>query len=645
MPFLRADEAPTQKEREKMKESEFADPANLKFPIDTPEHTKAAASYAAKMHNSGELSDAKFNEIMARVNKARKKFGIGEENKGDEMGDQPQAPGGEPSGDIVERWTKASKDVNRPDNPPSFVGDEDVWERAKEAVKPDWDKYDEPYAVVMSVYKNMGGSLKGDSRDSVRSDTGWELVQRYDLNSGKVTDHKRTPSGVGIVAKGNLTRTGVLTYRSPDGSVRRELRPPEEVFKPESLASLAHATLTDDHPARVDATNWRNVAIGQVAGTPVQDGKFVSGELHINHAPAIKKADNGDLTELSCGYTCRLDPTPGTFDGIPYDAVQRDIRYNHVAAGPVGWGRAGGEVRMHLDAKDASSGSLKTAFSIEDSVSEPIRDDAKTNSPKCSSMADTQQASETAEQRALREQREAQARKDHDDVLRLTKEIEQLRADNSRLQGEVIIARKRDSGDEIQRQVEAERERIDSIVRERMELYQEGKDLLTRGDAEWNAFKSDGSLKSVQDVRVEIIKAAYPDYKIDSGDETLIQGLYIGARHSIRAAREREKAWALARVSAPHMVMDAAMTGSKKGPKPGNTGSAAGDDDDDDDMNEDTKRAQDAMFSKQKDAWKFPKRDRRRGGRMQDSGTTVPMRSAFGGGNTGNNSGSFGVGM
>ena len=34
-----------------------------------------------------------------------------------------------------------------------------------------------------------------------------------------------------------LTRVGIFEYRRPDGSIRRELRLPEEVFAPESLAS------------------------------------------------------------------------------------------------------------------------------------------------------------------------------------------------------------------------------------------------------------------------------------------------------------------------------------------------------------------------------------------------------------------------
>ena len=34
-----------------------------------------------------------------------------------------------------------------------------------------------------------------------------------------------------------LTRTGIFDYKNPDGSIRRELRLPEQVFDPDSLSS------------------------------------------------------------------------------------------------------------------------------------------------------------------------------------------------------------------------------------------------------------------------------------------------------------------------------------------------------------------------------------------------------------------------
>lgn len=45
-------------------------------------------------------------------------------------------------------------------NPPGAVGSEKTWDRAKKAVKKYWKGYDEPWAVVMHVYQNMGGKSK-----------------------------------------------------------------------------------------------------------------------------------------------------------------------------------------------------------------------------------------------------------------------------------------------------------------------------------------------------------------------------------------------------------------------------------------------------------------------------------------------------
>ena len=84
---------------------------------------------------------------------------------------------------------------------------------------------------------------------------------------------------------------------------------------------------------------------------PTRDGDFVSCEVRIQDADAIKDVEDGRLCEVSCGYTCRLDNTPGVYNGEPYDCIQRHIRYNHAAIGPKGWGRAGSEVRLRMDAE------------------------------------------------------------------------------------------------------------------------------------------------------------------------------------------------------------------------------------------------------------------------------------------------------
>jgi hypothetical protein len=178
-------------------------------------------------------------------------------------------------------------------------------------------------------------------------------VLRFDF--GKLAKATRTPAG-GVLVPAGLTRSGVLEYRRADGSIRRELRPEEEVFHVDSLASLRHAPVTDLHPSElVTASNWSQYSIGTVTGETKRDGRTVSSELLVNKAEAISKIDSGDRKECSCGYTCDIREDSGVRDGEKYDVIQTNIRYNHVAIGPENWARAGKEASFRLDSNAAFS--------------------------------------------------------------------------------------------------------------------------------------------------------------------------------------------------------------------------------------------------------------------------------------------------
>src|SRR5690606_25874157 len=63
----------------------------------------------------------------------------------------------------------------------------------------------------------------------------------------------------------------------------------------------------------------------------------------------LAAVERKDRREVSCGYRCLVDETPGvTPEGERYDRVQRRIRYNHVAIVPEG--RAGEAVALRMDA-------------------------------------------------------------------------------------------------------------------------------------------------------------------------------------------------------------------------------------------------------------------------------------------------------
>jgi len=177
-------------------------------------------------------------------------------------------------------------------------------------------------------------------------------VRRYD--SAPLGSATRTTQGF-LRAPARLTRTGILTYRRADGSVRKELRRPEQVFAAESLSTLGDAPVTDLHPSEmVSAENARQLGVGHVSQSTVrQDGQFVEASIVVTDAKIISAIEQGDRKEVSCGYSCRLIEKPGVWQGQRYDAEQTDITYNHVALGPKNWGRAGSDVAIRLDDGDA----------------------------------------------------------------------------------------------------------------------------------------------------------------------------------------------------------------------------------------------------------------------------------------------------
>ena len=117
-----------------------------------------------------------------------------------------------------------------------------------------------------------------------------------------------------------LTSTGIFEYTNPDGSIRRELRLPEEVFKPESLASYCGKPICITHDAGlITKDNVHENAVGTILSEGFRDGASVRAKIIIHDTDEMKLAG---LKELSLGYNLDLDETPGEWNGQPYDAVQ-----------------------------------------------------------------------------------------------------------------------------------------------------------------------------------------------------------------------------------------------------------------------------------------------------------------------------------
>ncbi len=174
------------------------------------------------------------------------------------------------------------------------------------------------------------------------------------FDAGSFVSPARTDNGY-LTAAARITRIGVFDYLEADGSIRRELRLPEEVFSEDALRSFELVPLTNDHPGvPLDPTNTKRFKAGTISGVAVEDDAVhVGARIQIEDEEVITAVEEGKR-ELSCGYRCDLEfrpgvtkDIPGVPDGLRFDAIQRNIRGNHVAL--VTKGRAGESVRLRMD--------------------------------------------------------------------------------------------------------------------------------------------------------------------------------------------------------------------------------------------------------------------------------------------------------
>jgi hypothetical protein len=139
-----------------------------------------------------------------------------------------------------------------------------------------------------------------------------------------------------------VARTGVQIYgpgetpiESVTGDVVHIERDADEVFHPETLASLQGAPVVNDHPVdgeggRMDVTpdNWRHLAVGHVENPRRGDGvytDFVLADLRIHDRDAIDLITKAGKRQVSAGYDADYE-TIG-----PNRGRQRNIRCNHLA--------------------------------------------------------------------------------------------------------------------------------------------------------------------------------------------------------------------------------------------------------------------------------------------------------------------------
>lgn len=337
------------------------------------------------------------------------------------------------------------------------------------------------------------------------------IVRRFDR--AELSKPVKTDAGF-LRGEAYLTRAGIFEYIQPDGSVRRELRPPEEVFRDDSIDTLKAVPLTLDHPAEpVTPKNVRDLAVGTIGTDIYPDFHYVRGTVVVMDEVAIKAAESGEKRELSCGYTCELEMQPGEWEGQRFDAIQRNIRYNHVAL--VEAGRAGPEVGLRLDSADAVARSVHRSDSTD-----PKPNSGRKEKPMAVIRIDRVDY-EAPEQTAQAVQAKFDAMEE--EKAKLDEELEKLKAERDQLEEEL---EKKKAEDE-----EEEKKRADSIreaVRARVALESQARSILGE----------EAKLDEMDDLEIKkaVILKVFPSAKLDGRGDVYVQARYDSAIEAAESA-------------------------------------------------------------------------------------------------------------
>lgn len=323
-----------------------------------------------------------------------------------------------------------------------------------------------------------------------------------------------------LIARAPVTSVGVFTYRNADGTPRYELRLPEEVFAEESLASLKMKPLTLLHPDQaVTPQNIDELAVGSVGSEVDTDSYRVYMSLAVTKADAIEAVDNGSARALSCGYTCDIEWTSGTWMGVHYDCIQRNIRYNHVALVPVARAGDGNAIRMDgFGELEKLPENYKQTNEEEMNLKTIHLDGADFQAePQVIAALDKAQSRADAAEKEL-EQLRTDSKTDKEAINKLTSEKSTAEAERDTLRERLDAMEKEMPG------------KIDAAVKSRL-------DIVGKANAAGVEVRDD---MADVDIKKAVILKQFPSAQLDGKDESYISARFDCACELIKADAENK---------------------------------------------------------------------------------------------------------
>ncbi len=155
------------------------------------------------------------------------------------------------------------------------------------------------------------------------------------LTTEKISPLKeKTPEGYLLCRDVPISRVGSFEYSAAEvglpsltGSSVHVLRPEEQIFNPETIASFEAKPVVIGHARFADPDNWREIAVGTTQNVRRGEGDksdFLLADLLLTDRKAIEAVESGDLKEVSCVYDADTQETPQGIEQI-------GIVGNHVA--------------------------------------------------------------------------------------------------------------------------------------------------------------------------------------------------------------------------------------------------------------------------------------------------------------------------
>lgn len=327
---------------------------------------------------------------------------------------------------------------------------------------------------------------------------------RYDASPLKAKIHA---DGY-IHADAIVTRTGIFNYQNADGSIRRELRHPEDVFHNDSINSMHMIPITNGHPQGrlVNSKNVSELSIGSVGQNVRVDGKHVIAPIAITHENGIQAVKNG-RKQLSLGYTADIDDTPGVYDGMQYDARQKNIKYNHLAI--VDIARAGASARIHLDSEDAIQIDSEDEFNKEEGIPQMNLSNVHIDGVSYEAPLQVINALNKSEKSLNTEKSRADGLENQ--LTTLKTEVESLKGERDTLKDRCDSLEKADHSAAIK-----------AAAKERASLIENAAKILHKEDV--------AKLDAMDDLEIkkEIIKKVSPNAKLDGQTDVYISARYDG---------------------------------------------------------------------------------------------------------------------